>query len=69
MGVPLVSTSIPPDDDWEEMNDPSLIWEKYRNDVDMMIDGGSFPLRESTIVDFTGGEPEIVREGAVDVVL
>lgn len=69
LGVPLVSTSIPPDEEWEEMNDPSLIWEKYRGEVDIMIDGGSFPPRESTIVDFTDGEPEIIREGAVEVIL
>lgn len=70
LGNPLVSTSLPLDSSAVEGDDEvSLIWDKYKNTVDIMIDGGSVPNIVSTIVDLSQGDMEIVREGATEVIL
>lgn len=64
LGNPIVSTSIHDDDDViEYTTDPELIFEKWQNKVDLVIDGGYGDNLASTIIDLSGSEPEIVREG------
>ena len=64
LGNPIVSTSIHDDDELIEYStDPELIYEKYQDQVDIVIDGGYGGNIASTIVDCTTGEFEIVREG------
>ncbi|NGY37038.1 threonylcarbamoyl-AMP synthase [Flavobacterium sp. XN-5] len=64
LGNPIVSTSIRDDDDViEYTTDPELIFEKWQNLVDMVIDGGYGDNVGSTIIDLSGDEPEIIREG------
>jgi tRNA threonylcarbamoyl adenosine modification protein (Sua5/YciO/YrdC/YwlC family) len=64
LGRPLVTTSIHDHDDvLEYITDPELIYEKYRETVDAVIDGGYGNNEPSTIVDCTTGEFEIVRQG------
>ncbi len=68
-GNPVMVSSIFTDDDTTEyITDPELIEEKYGHQVDLVIDGGYGGLDASTIVDCTGGEPEIVRQGAGELV-
>lgn len=64
LGNPIVSTSIHDDDEvLEYSTDPELIFEKWQNLVDMVIDGGYGDNTPSTIIDLSGHEPEIIREG------
>ncbi|MGL2985970.1 L-threonylcarbamoyladenylate synthase [Flavobacterium sp. RSSA_27] len=64
LGNPIVSTSIRDDDDViEYTTDPELIFEKWQNLVDIVIDGGYGDNIGSTIVDLSGYEPVVVREG------
>jgi len=64
LGNPLISTSVHDDDEiLEYITDPELIHEKYANQIDLVIDGGYGQNEASTIVDCTGNEPEIIREG------
>src|SRR5690554_5081125 len=64
LGQPILTTSIKDDDDVIEYStDPELIYEKYKDLVDIVIDGGYGNNVASTIVDCTGEEIEIVREG------
>ena len=64
LGNPIVSTSIRDDDEiLEYTTDPELILEKWGNLVDAVIDGGYGDNEASTIIDFSEGEPVIVREG------
>ncbi len=64
LGHPIITTSIHDDDDVVEYTtDPELIYEKYRNLVDIVIDGGYGDNEASTIVDCTTGEPIITRQG------
>ncbi len=64
LGNPLISTSVHDEDEiLEYITDPELIHEKYENIVDVVIDGGYGKNEASTIVDCTGEEPIIIREG------
>ena len=64
LGNPIVSTSIRDDDDViEYTTDPELIFEKWQNLVDVVIDGGYGDNIGSTIIDLTDYEPVVVREG------
>ncbi|UYW01875.1 threonylcarbamoyl-AMP synthase [Flavobacterium agricola] len=68
LGNPIVSTSIYDEDEvLEYSTDPELIFEKWQNIVDMVIDGGYGSNVASTIIDLTGYEPEIIREGKGDI--
>jgi tRNA threonylcarbamoyl adenosine modification protein (Sua5/YciO/YrdC/YwlC family) len=64
LGRPIITTSIhDPDEVIEYTTDPELIYEKYRDFADLVVDGGYGKNEASTIVDCTGDEIEIVREG------
>ena len=64
LGNPIVSTSIRDEDDViEYTTDPELIFEKWQNLVDIVIDGGYGDNIGSTIIDLSGYEPLVVREG------
>ena len=64
MGNPIVSTSIRDEDDViEYTTDPELIFEKWQNIVDVVIDGGYGGNQPSTVIDLSKDEIEIVREG------
>ena len=64
LGNPIVSTSIHDEDEVIEYStDPELIFEKWNNKVDLVIDGGYGDNIASTIIDLTGYEPEVIREG------
>ncbi len=70
MGYPLVNTSVKAEDNVQEyQTDPSLIWERYKNIVDVVIDGGMGNLQPTTVVDLTGDEPEIIRQGIGELIL
>lgn len=70
LGNPIVSTSIRDEDDViEYTTDPELIFEKWQNLVDLVIDGGYGDNVGSTIIDLSGAEPEIIREGKGDIAI
>lgn len=65
LGEPLMTTSLHTDDDdyFEYVIDAELIYEKYENIVDAVIDGGPGGIIPSTVIDASGDQVEIVREG------
>jgi tRNA threonylcarbamoyl adenosine modification protein (Sua5/YciO/YrdC/YwlC family) len=64
LGNPIVSTSIRDDDDViEYTTDPELIFEKWSDKVDLVIDGGYGDNTPSTVIDLSEEEIEIIREG------
>ena len=64
LGRPIIKTSIhDPDELIEYTTDPELIYEKYRDFTDTVIDGGFGKNEASTIVDCTGDEIVVVRQG------
>jgi len=64
LGNPIISTSIRDEDEVVEYTtDPELIFEKWQNIVDLVIDGGYGDNYASTVIDMTADEPEVIREG------
>lgn len=64
LGNPILSTSVHDDDEILQYTpDPELIYERYQNIADLVIDGGYGELIPSTIVDCSGSEIEVVRIG------
>ncbi len=64
LGNPIVSTSIHDEDEvLEYSTDPELIFEKWQNLVDLVIDGGYGDNIGSTIIDLSGFEPVVIRVG------
>lgn len=61
---PIISTSVHDEDEIiEYTTDPELIYEKYKNSVDIVIDGGFGDNEASTVIDYTSDEPVIIRQG------
>lgn len=64
LGNPILSTSIRDDDEIiEYTTDPELIYEKYGEFADIVVDGGYGELTPSTVIDCTGETIEILRQG------
>jgi tRNA threonylcarbamoyl adenosine modification protein (Sua5/YciO/YrdC/YwlC family) len=65
LDAPIMTTTLPMDekDDIEYVTDPELIDERFGDSVDLVIDGGIGGTELSTVVDCTGEDPEIVRQG------
>lgn len=70
LGNPILTTSVKDDDEVVEYTtDPELIYEKYSDKVDVIIDGGGYGgVEASTVVDCTGDEPEIIRQGKGELI-
>ncbi len=64
LGNPIITTSIHHEDDViDYITDPNAIYERYENLVDIVIDGGAGGYHPSTVIDCTGAEHVLVREG------
>ncbi len=70
LGYPLMTTSLHNSDDeiMDYMVDPQQIFEKYDQQVDVIVDGGVGNTDASTVVDCTNQEPVIVREGMGELI-
>ncbi len=62
LGHPVLSTSLP-GDMVEEYTDPEIIYEKFRNQVDIVVDGGMGGIIPSTVVDCVQQPPLLIRKG------
>jgi tRNA threonylcarbamoyl adenosine modification protein (Sua5/YciO/YrdC/YwlC family) len=61
-GSPIISTSASlPEEDY--LGDPDLIESTFKNRVDLFLDAGPGGIVPSTVIDLTGGEPLLVRQG------
>jgi tRNA threonylcarbamoyl adenosine modification protein (Sua5/YciO/YrdC/YwlC family) len=62
LGRPVLSASLP-GEMVEDYTDPEIMHQNFMNEVDFVVDGGIGGTTPSTIVDFTGDQPILVREG------
>jgi tRNA threonylcarbamoyl adenosine modification protein (Sua5/YciO/YrdC/YwlC family) len=61
-GMPLLSTSVATSPgNW--LLDPEQIEAEYGREIDLVVDGGVLFANPSTVIDFTGSEAVVVREG------
>ena len=66
LGHPVVSTSVT-NDKGDILTEPDEIHSLLGSQIDLILDCGKLPAIPSTILDLTGGEPLVVREGAGDL--
>lgn len=64
LGNPILTTSIHDDDQIiDYTTNPEIIYDEWRNKVDIIIDSGFGGNIPSTVIDVTSQFPQIVREG------
>ena len=65
LGCPLMATSLHNSDDpiADYLTDPKEIFEKFENDIDLIVDSGNGGNIPSTVVDCSSGEAVIIRQG------
>lgn len=64
LGSPIMTTSILDEDEISGfLTDPEEIYDRYKDRVDLIIDGGYGDNQESTIVDCTDNDIVVLRQG------
>ncbi len=67
-GGPLMVSTVPRDADGQHLRMGYQVHESHGHGLELVVDlGDELPGTQTTVVDLTGGVPEIVREGAGDV--
>jgi len=64
LGHPIMSMSLPTEEEVTYYTDPEQIYARFGQLVDIVVDGGPGGIVPSTVIDCTGSEPVLVREGA-----
>lgn len=66
LGEPLIGTTLQLPGDEHMLSDPDEVRERLEKQIELVIDGGAGMLEATTIIDLTGPEPVLVREGRGD---
>lgn len=66
LGEPLIGTTLQLPGDDHMLSDPEEVRERLGKQIELVIDGGAGTLEPTTIVDLTGPEPVLLREGRGD---
>jgi tRNA threonylcarbamoyl adenosine modification protein (Sua5/YciO/YrdC/YwlC family) len=69
LGHPLISTTVARsnDDGVDYSNDPDEIIKMFGRSIELMIDGEALYEEPSSVIDLSGDDPEIIREGSGDL--
>ncbi len=67
LGQPLMSSTLILPDREEPLSDPQEMKDLLKHEVDLVIDGGYCGIEATTVIDFVGSSPTIVRQGKGDV--
>jgi tRNA threonylcarbamoyl adenosine modification protein (Sua5/YciO/YrdC/YwlC family) len=65
-GAPLLATTLIPPGETEALNDPHEIRERFEKQLQAVLDAGACPAQPTTVVDLSGDEPVLLREGRGD---
>jgi tRNA threonylcarbamoyl adenosine modification protein (Sua5/YciO/YrdC/YwlC family) len=69
LGQPLLGTTLILPGDDEPLTEPEEVRERLEKQVELVIDGGACSLEPTTVIDLTGDEPALVRQGRGDAAL
>ena len=69
LGQPLLATTLIAPGEHEPMNDPQAIRARMQKTVQAVVDAGACPMQPTTVIDLTGDEPVLVRQGRGDAAL
>ncbi len=62
-GEPLLATTLIAPGESEPLNDAGEILERFSKSLQAVVDAGACPMSPTTVVDLTGDEPVVVRQG------
>lgn len=65
-GQPLLATTLIPPGESEALNDAHEIRARYEKLLQAVVDAGACPLQPTTVIDLSGDEPALVRQGRGD---
>lgn len=65
-GQPLLATTLIPPGETEALNDAQDIRERFEKLLQAVLDAGACPLQPTTVIDLSGDEPVLVRQGRGD---
>ncbi|MEY3271942.1 MAG: hypothetical protein RLZZ341_843 [Pseudomonadota bacterium] len=65
-GQPLLATTLIPPGETDALNDAHEIRERYEKLLQAVVDAGACPLQPTTVIDLSGDEPVLVRQGRGD---
>jgi len=68
-GSALLATTLIAKGEFEPLNDAQDIRERYEHQIAAVIDAGACALEPTTVIDLTGDEPELIRQGGGDPAL
>jgi tRNA threonylcarbamoyl adenosine modification protein (Sua5/YciO/YrdC/YwlC family) len=66
LGQPLIGTTLQLPGDDHMLSDPEEVRERIGKQLDLIIDGGAGTLEATTVIDLTGDEPVLLRQGRGD---
>jgi tRNA threonylcarbamoyl adenosine modification protein (Sua5/YciO/YrdC/YwlC family) len=66
LGQPLLGTTLILPDDSDPLTDPDEVRDRLERQIDLVIDGGACSLEPTTVIDLTGDEPVLLRQGRGD---
>ena len=66
LGQPLLGTTLIPPGETEPLNDAQEIRERFEKQLQAVLDAGACPMAPTTVVDLSGGEPVLIRQGRGD---
>jgi tRNA threonylcarbamoyl adenosine modification protein (Sua5/YciO/YrdC/YwlC family) len=66
-GEPLLATTLIPPGETEPLNDADEIHERFKKQLQAVVDAGACPMQPTTVIDLSGAEPELVRQGRGDL--
>ena len=69
LGQPLLGTTLILPGEEHPLSDAEAIRDGLAKQIDLVIDGGACRLEPTTIIDLTGPEPELIRQGLGDAAL
>ena len=65
-GEPLIGTTLIPPGETEPLNDASEIRERFQKQLQAIVDAGACPMQPTTVIDLSGDEPVLLRQGRGD---
>lgn len=66
LAQPLLATTLIPPDEEDPLNDPHEIRERYEHQLQAVLDAGACPMAPTTVIDLSGEEPVVLRQGRGD---
>ena len=67
LGQPLLATTLIAPGETDPLNDPAEIRDRFQRQLAAVLDAGACPMAPTTVLDLTGDEPQLVRQGRGDL--